>query len=77
MSEMRTVRLVCPQCKGQYGDLEQHMRNHAKDKMCVKCDKQWGSGSIVEHHHAQHQGFSSVIVETSVRCAGDGATMEL
>eukprot|EP00090_Calanus_glacialis_P045788 TRINITY_DN8723_c0_g1_i3.p1 TRINITY_DN8723_c0_g1~~TRINITY_DN8723_c0_g1_i3.p1 ORF type:complete len:711 (-),score=171.69 TRINITY_DN8723_c0_g1_i3:148-2280(-) len=83
LSEMRTVRLVCPQCKGQFGDLEQHMlAKHGGDKTCAKCDQPWlntrnqNIRNLVDHHHAEHQGFSSVIAETSSRCAGDGVTIE-
>ena len=83
MSEIRTVRLVCPQCKGQYGDLEQHMLDkHAGDKICAKCEQPWlntrnqNIRNLVDHHHQEHQGFSSVIAESSSRCAGDGVTIE-
>ena len=75
VSQMRSVRLVCPQCGAHWADLESHLlSDHAQDTTCAICNLQ--TEDILGHHHNNHQGFPSVIVETEVRCAGDGVTVE-
>ena len=75
VSQMRSVRLVCPQCGAHWPDLESHLlSDHSQDTTCAVCSLQ--TEDILGHHHNSHQGFPSVIVETEVRCAGDGVTVE-
>ena len=74
-TEMRCVRLVCGQCNGLWSDLEQHMlSDHGQDTRCGTCGVSVLGNimDIMEHHHEEHSGFAGVIVETEVRCAGDG-----
>ncbi|XP_023341404.1 uncharacterized protein LOC111711306 isoform X2 [Eurytemora carolleeae] len=72
---VRIVRLVCPQCNGQYSDLEQHIQESHQG--CVECGK-CGLETIqlVAHCHSLHQGFSSVLAESTTTCFGDGISAE-
>jgi hypothetical protein len=68
------VRLVCPQCRGQHGDLESHLAAaHGGAAVCRLCDKLVEGGTLAAHHKATHRGFASVLVESVASCAGDGA----
>ena len=74
-SQMRSVRLVCPQCGAHWPDLESHiLSEHGQDTTCAVCSRE--TEDLLAHHHNNHQGFASVILETEVRCGGDGVTAE-
>jgi len=71
----RTVRLVCPQCKGQFSDLENHIQEeHIGCVECGFCGLQ--TLQLISHCHTLHSGFESVIAESTTRCFGDGITSE-
>lgn len=75
LSQVRSVRLVCPQCGTHWPDLESHLQSdHGQDTTCAVCGLQ--TEDLVGHHHHNHRGFPSVIVETEVRCAGDGISLQ-
>ena len=75
VSQVRSVRLVCGQCGAHWEDLQAHLlSHHATDTICSICHGE--VQDLMAHHHQQHQGFSSVIAETEVRCGGDGVTLQ-
>ena len=70
---VRTVRLVCPQCRGQFGDLEAHLLAvHGQDCPCSLCGETVRAGRLAAHHQARHRGFPSVLAESVASCGGDG-----
>lgn len=72
-SVVRTVRLVCPQCGGQFGDLENHLQTkHESVVSCTLCGEMVRGGALAQHYKVRHQGFPSVLAESVASCAGDG-----
>ena len=54
-STVRTVRLVCPQCDGQYGDLEQHLaeKHSFEPTTCTLCREVVPEGALADHHQVK------------------------
>ena len=54
-STVRTVRLVCPQCNGQYGDLEQHLAEQHGHELttCTLCREMVRAGALAAHHQVK------------------------
>ena len=54
-STVRTVRLVCPQCHGQYGDLEQHLAEQHGHELttCTLCREMVRAGALAAHHQVR------------------------